>query len=376
MIAVVLILAAIYLFLISWHLLAWNRIKPVDIPSAYQAKTEISLIIPARNESSNIAACIESVLAQNYFNFEVILVNDHSTDDTLAIMESYRSSKVKLIDLITAGETGKNKSLTGKKQALSTGISTSVHKLIVCSDADCQYHPEWLSTLAASYELTGARMISAPVSYHRESGFLQHFQSLDFMGMVLYGAASLQLRWGTFANGANLAFERSFFEELGGYEGNEKYASGDDVFLMEKALEASRESVLFLRNEEAVVKTLPVDSWAAFFQQRIRWGSKTKASKSSAMKGIAAFVFVINLLILILGVAAIFNAAYLWPFVWLFFIKALADFLLLLKATSYFKRRNLLWLFLAAQPFHVIYIIWAGILANVGSYKWKDRNLR
>jgi len=369
----------VYFLLIVGHVNAWNNMEEIDIPNNYQPITNISVIIPARNEADNIRACIDSILAQNYSNFELIVVNDHSSDSTQSILNSYKSDKLKAIDLSErhSGELGEEYAdLKGKKRALSTGISTSVHKLIVCSDADCEYRPDWLATLASAYEIAGARMIAAPVVYHKESGFLQHFQSLDFMGMLIFGAGGLRMKLGTFANGANLSFERSLFDELGGYSGNEEYASGDDVFLMEKALKLDQEKVLFLRNKQAIVKTLPVEGWRAFLQQRIRWGSKTKASGNTAMKGIAAYVFVYNVMILGGAIYTFFNTNFALCFLMLFLWKFCADLFLLFRATSYFERRNLLWLFLAAEPLHVIYIVWAGLLASVGNYKWKDRNLR
>ncbi len=360
-------LGLIYAMIMLFYCKAWQSIPSFYLSDKANPQTKISVLIPARNESDCISSCIESILAQSYGNFELLVINDHSTDDTAAKILNYRDKRVKLIE----SEAG----FLGKKAALSTGISTAVNKLIVTSDADCEYHEDWLKTIAACYEEMDWRMIAAPVVFHRESSFLERFQALDFSGMILIGAASLKSGWGSFANGANFIYEKSFFHELGGFAGNESFASGDDVFLMEKAMKVSPEQVGFLKSSSATVKTLAARSWTSFLQQRIRWGSKTQASKNVKMLAVAIFVFGFNIYLLALFIASFFWSVVLGAFLIAFGCKMLSDFLLLSTACTYFQRRNLLWLFLAAQPLHIVYIVWAGILANFSTYTWKGRKL-
>ncbi len=124
----------------------WHRLPFFETP-VQQDTTPVSIIVAARNEEENIAKTIEDILAQNYDPalMEVIFIDDHSTDQTAAIIARY--PRVKLIRL-NAGTTVNSY----KKKAIDTAIAGASGKLIITTDADCSMGPKWLKTIVSYYE--------------------------------------------------------------------------------------------------------------------------------------------------------------------------------------------------------------------------------
>ena len=161
-----------------------------------------------------------------------------------------------------------------KKKAIEIAIRQSTGDLIVTSDADCVVKNTWLQNIAGFYEQYKPAFIAAPVTYYNENNFLKTFESLDFMTMQGITGAAVCKKFHAMCNGANLAYEKKVFYEVNGFKGIDTIASGDDMLLMHKIYERYPERVLYLKSKDAIVETLPAGTFAAFFNQRIRWASK------------------------------------------------------------------------------------------------------
>ena len=81
--------------------IGWYKQPVFILPKTFEPVTSISIIIPARNEANNIGACIDSILVQQYPRqlFEVIVIDDHSTDATFEIVNNYKDQNVRCIKL-------------------------------------------------------------------------------------------------------------------------------------------------------------------------------------------------------------------------------------------------------------------------------------
>ncbi|MBK8952492.1 MAG: glycosyltransferase [Chitinophagaceae bacterium] len=257
----------LYARLIVYYTRAWKMIALYKTNST-NPTTTISVIIPARNEEANIGALLQSLQQQNYPQhlFEVIVVNDHSTDNTAEIVRQF--SPVKLLQL-------KEEDINSyKKKAVETGIAAATGTLIVCTDADCVVPPGWLSAIASFKEENGSVFIAAPVVINNNSSVVQVFQAMDFMVLQGITGAAVSNNQLSMCNGANLAYEREAFYKVKGFEGIDAIASGDDMLLMHKMAKQYPGKVHYLKSTEAIVSTAAVPTWKAFFNQRIRWASK------------------------------------------------------------------------------------------------------
>jgi cellulose synthase/poly-beta-1,6-N-acetylglucosamine synthase-like glycosyltransferase len=346
--------------------------------------TKITVIIPARNEEQHIGLCLQSILNQTYPSnlFEIIVVDDHSTDRTALIVQSFNQQDIRCIALKDYVQKGLN---AYKKKAIEIAIAQSSGDLIVTTDADCTMGKNWLRTIVAFYEKYQPVFIAAPVTIDGRS-FLAIFQSLDFMTLQGITGASVYKNIHSMCNGANLAYEKKAFYEAGGFTGIDHIASGDDMLLMHKIYTRYPERVLFLKSAEAIVTTEAMSSWKKFFNQRIRWASKADAYDDKRIIAVLVLVYFFNLLLLLLPITAIFsnttfsigpvhlNIIQYWFL--LLVLKTSTELFFLFPVAVFFNRKKKLWWFPAAQPFHILYTVIAGWLGKFGSYQWKERSVK
>ena len=399
---IAIILAVLYATLLVYYRFAWQSIPNYEsgmmsvkgpktsVTSVNsQLSTLISIIIPARNESRNIRRGLDSLLAQSYPEnlFEIIVVDDHSEDETAVIVKSYADKNIKLISLKDHVADRIN---SYKKKAIEIAVAAAKGTLIVTTDADCFLPPRWLETIASFYEEKKPVFIAAPVSIDCGLRFIEIFQALDFMSLQGITGAVVSKKQMTMCNGANMAYERAAFYEVNGFAGIDNIASGDDMLLMHKMYKCYPERMLFLRSPEAIVHTAPVRSVKEFFNQRIRWAGKADKYDDKRILPVLILVYAFNWLLLVLPVIAIFynprtvihpvyfltiQVSLLETWMFLLLFKTLVELFFLFPVAKFFRKRSLLWFFPLMQPFHIFYTIVAGWLGKFGSYKWKDRKV-
>jgi len=371
------LLTLAYVVLMILYSIGWYKQSFFVLPASFQSVTTISIIIPARNEANNIKACIDSILAQKYPRplFEIIVIDDHSTDGTFDIVNSYAKENVHYLRL--ADHLQKNELITAyKKKALSIGIAQSKGALIITTDADCITPINWLQHIAALYERDKPVMIVAPVDFICNNTVVETFQSIDFMSMQGITAAAQALGLGNMSNGANLAFSKDAFNGVNGYEGIDHLASGDDYLLMMKLQKKYPGGIAYLKSKHVIVKTKPQPDWKGFFQQRIRWASKSGKYNDVALTLILLLVYLFNLSFLVLLVASIFKPFLLGIAALMLICKIIAELYYLAPVAAYFNKKRQLYIFPLLQPLHIAYIIIAGFLGFAGTYSWKGRSVK
>ena len=336
---------------------AWRALPIWEIPTDFQPKTKVSILIPARDEAENIAACLQSIGAQNYpaVLFEVIVLDDHSTDRTPEIVQSFASKNVRLIALADYIQPDETQSF--KKKALDIGIEKANGTLIVTTDADCVVQENWLNLLVSFYERNSYRFIAAPVNFYKERNALERFQSLDFLGMMGISGAGVESSWMRMCNGANLAYEKSMFQEVDGFEGITDLASGDDMLLMQKIAQRDSSAIGYLKNPEVTTFTYAKPTLASFFQQRLRWATKSSSYPERWMTVAlaAVFLFCANLLVSLL-LAIFWSKTLIWIFLISAIGKAIVDYLLLSDMTDFLSSPRFVALLLGI--FCVAYILY------------------
>ena len=382
---ITIVLLFIYASLIIYYRQSWLAIPPFDVKQSKisQPQTLISVIIPARNEENNIAACLQSIINQSYPEnlFEMIVVDDFSTDNTQKIVSLFSAKNVTIIFLKDFAEEGKLNSY--KKKAIEIGISKAKGDLIVTTDADCIVPKHWLQTISSFYESHQPVFIAAPVAYFPTSSadnpgqkFLKIFQSLDFMTLQGITGASVYKKFHSMCNGANLAYEKKIFYEVGGFAGIDAIASGDDMLLMHKIFSRYPTKVLFLKSVDAIVQTPAAQTVKEFFNQRIRWASKADKYSDKKITGVLLLVYFFNCCILLAAFLAFIQPKF---FIWLggiLITKTVVELFFLYPVATFFNKQKMLWWFPLAQPFHIIYTVLAGFLGKFGSYTWKERKVK
>ena len=177
------------------------------------------------------------------------------------------------------------------------------------------------------------------------------------------------------ANGANLAFSKEAFEAVGGYEGTTHLATGDDYLLVHKLQTAFPGAVKYLKSRKALVSTAPQPDMLSFFQQRIRWASKSGKYKDSALTAQLVLVYAVNLALLVAFLMAFTPAFYWGGFLFLVALKIGVEYYFLEPVLRYYRLSHLSLYFLFLQPFHIFYVVLAGLLGFAGKYEWKARTI-
>jgi cellulose synthase/poly-beta-1,6-N-acetylglucosamine synthase-like glycosyltransferase len=367
--------AAILLLYRKWFL----QLTPFVKPAAIKPATTFTIIIPARNEGLFIGDCLHSIVQQKYPShlFEVIVIDDHSSDNTSAIV-SQLSQQFNNIKLITLADELNGQILNSyKKKAIENAIGHATGEWIITTDADCIAPQNWLSNFDACIQLNNPVLVAAPVQYTEDGSLLQTFQALDFMVMQGVTFASVHAGFHNMCNGANLAYKKAVFFEVNGFRDIDDIASGDDMLLMNKFKKAYPNNISVLFSDESIVTTHPMSSWNSFFNQRIRWASKAEKFKSKDQKVFAVLVLVycLNVILFIMPFVAL-----LFPVYWLYWIvflsiKTIIELAFALPVAKFFKQK-FVWWFPLLQPVHIGYIVISGWLGKFGTYQWKGRNVQ
>ena len=330
-----------------------------DHPVPKNIHRKISVIVPARNESANLPTLANSLNGQRHVNFEVLIVDDHSDDDL--------ASKASAFGLKVIPNQG-----IGKKSAITTGVLAATGDIIVTTDADCSFPPDWLDNI--DNRLAGhIRMLIGAVRFDDDNTFFRRLQQVELASVMGTGISLANLGQPVMANGANLAYLRSDFVEVNGYDGNMHIPSGDDEFLMRKFIARfGKRSVRSVVGSGSVVTTLPPPDITKFISQRRRWASKWRHNESFTAKGLAVLVLVFQVVWLAALVSIMVHP------VLPVFIAVMAKVMLEgIFLDHYCRRLHMkfdLPAFLLLQIFYPFYVLYVGIGAHFSGYQWKGRN--
>lgn len=355
-------IVVIYCLLILYLWLGWERI---EVTSNEGGLPSVAVIIPVRNEEATISELLQGLDKQTYLGgLEVIVVNDHSEDNTVAIASKFEN--IKLLELVDEH---------GKKAALTYGIKTTRAEIIITTDGDCRVEPQWVEAMVSSFK-NGTQLVSGPVGFEKQSGVFHKMQVIEFASLI--GSGASLIGWGkpVMANGANIAFRRSTFVEVGGYAGNEQTASGDDIFLLHKIAQSYPGSIAFAKKEEAVVRTLSLKSIKAFWQQRKRWASKWKAYNDIQTSGVAVLVFFISLSFVAMPILVALWAFGLFGWLNLLIAKAFFDFFYLRQIIRFSGNRFNVFAFILLQVVYPLYVVLTALFSFGKTYTWKGRKVR
>jgi glycosyltransferase involved in cell wall biosynthesis len=362
MIVVLYIIISIYCLAIIALIYGFTKVNSFDY-LGIKPKTKFSIVVPFRNEAENLPILLSSFSKLNYPNdlFEVILVDDASD---LRFKINDLRFKISLIDNIRVSN-------SPKKDAISTAMQSVNSDWVITTDADCVIHKNWLSTLDNYIQLHDVSMIAGAVSYECENSFLHHFQQLDLASLQGATIGSFGLKKGFMCNGANFAYTKSFFEKLNGFEGNDGIASGDDVFLLQKAISRFPEKVHYLKSENYIVTTKPLDDWKSLFYQRVRWASKTGSYQSVFGKGLGLVVFGGNVGFLFVVCDLLFGIGNDYLLCFLLLTKFSVDFALINKTNKFLKNKTQL--FLTSSILYPFFSVSVALYSLFGKYEWKGR---
>jgi cellulose synthase/poly-beta-1,6-N-acetylglucosamine synthase-like glycosyltransferase len=366
------VLTVAYLLLVSYFAKGWANLKSPKVKSD-GFTTKVTVMIAARNEEERIHYTIEDILAQDYSKdlTEIIIVDDHSTDRTAEIIRSYADQGVKLMQL------NESQTLNSyKKKAIAKAIAISTGDLMVATDADCRMGTKWLSSIVGYYETEHPVMISAPVTYFEERSLFELLQTLEFGYLIGIGAGFLGNKRASTCNGANLAYRKDIFYEVGGFTGIDDLASGDDELLLQKVAERYPSRIAFLKLRETIVYTHAKHTLQEFLQQRRRWASKSTKYKDKKVVAFVVAIWLFNVSLLLNAGLSLYDSVFFKIFLIQSAFKYVFELVFLYPIMHFFKRPQLVLLLIVIAPIHIVYFVYVGLLGNTKKYVWKGREVK
>ena len=366
---IIMIFAALYLICIgafTYGLAILSRNHNRD--AILTKPKKVSVLIAARNEGNNIEKLLQSLYNQSFDKelFEVIIVDDHSSDATFDISEKFRESHPDMsLKILKATN-------FGKKQAILHALHTAENEVIMVTDADCELPRRWIEKMLAYYTNNDLKMLLGPVLLSPADTLFEKLQVLEHMSLIASTAGSAAIGMPVMCNGANMMYDRKSALDVEADRTDMKIASGDDMFLMEQFISRyGSQAIGFFLNREVIVKTASMPNLKAFFRQRTRWTSKTKAYTNWKIIATALTVLLFNL-----SIVFFFVAGFFMPVFWVFFVlyvilKSLIDYPIIRRISAFMKQKKLKrWMFPLEfiYPFYVVFTAFSGLFTKV---TWK-----
>jgi biofilm PGA synthesis N-glycosyltransferase PgaC len=364
----ILVFGFLYLILMFFYALGYAKVKTNSPPPN---ATHCSVIIPFRNESHNLKALVDSIknLKKPLGNTEFIFVNDFSEDNSVKLLLELLNQEF-IYEYKIIENNGK-----GKKDALTTGIQTAKHNFIVTTDADCVLHEKWLY-LIQSYKAENPKkkFWIYPVKINSAGNLFDDMQQLESAALVCMGLGAQANNIPLTANGANLAFDKDLFEQVGGYKPENTIPGGDDEFLLKRVHKLNPELIQGIKNPHTNVFSAPAKDFKSLVKQRTRWGAKVNLKRFD-LRQIVILTPLIFMTLLSLSLFLTFINPVKSLFAGLLMYKWLGDAILFLSfRKDYGMGMKKITLIILMPFYQILYMIAVAYqLWVVKKYDWKGR---
>jgi len=257
-------------FLFRFIQLALYKEKPAE-----KNQPPVSVIICARNEFENLKTYLSQVLEQDYPEYQVIVVNDCSWDESEKYLEELEE-KYKHLKVVTLAE--QERYQHGKKFALAIGIKSAAYEHLLLTDADC--YPEsnqWIKQMMSGYQ-QGSQIVIGYGAYIKQKGIINTWIRFDtaFNAMQYFSFAIARRPY--MGVGRNLSYTQSLFFKNKGFASHQHILSGDDdLFINETANRSNAEVCL---SAGSFTYSQPKTNFNDWFKQKKRHVSASKLYKS------------------------------------------------------------------------------------------------
>jgi len=214
---------------LAWQGAPLNKIS-IIVPYFLISMKRVAVIVPAHNEQQRISECIRAILNNDYPDYEVIIVDDASTDQTSSVAQSFQNiAPVRVI---------RNPERVGQAESANIGVKVSDADFVFFTGADCTPDSKWISEGVKTIDQEGVCAVEGAVFYENPFPTFHHRVPLNpFYNLHLQGSLTVPGR--DYANG-NLAVKKAAFEAVQGFD-SKRYADGrEDTHLGFRLLEKGK----------------------------------------------------------------------------------------------------------------------------------------
>ncbi len=232
------------------------------------AQPFVSVVVAARNEAPSLPVLLDSLLAQTYRDYEVIVVDDRSADATPTILAEYQAGDERLrVERIADVPAGR----TPKMHALGQGVRAAGGALLLFTDADCSVPPGWIAGIVTCFE-PDVGVVAGYVGLRAvHNTWLEHVQAMDYFAMMATTAGATKLGQPIGGSGANIAYRRAAYDQAGGFDDMPLSAVADDMLLLQHVLDRTSWRAVFCDDPRTFIETDAEPTLRQLLNQRVRW---------------------------------------------------------------------------------------------------------
>jgi len=257
----------------------------------------VSVLVCAKNESKNLSVLIPKLLEQDFPKYEIVLINDASTDNTLEVMETFneQNDNIKIVDVKNIEAFWGN-----KKYALTLGIKASTYDFLLFTDADCVPDTnQWIKSMSSNFS-NKKTIVLGYSGYRKNKGSLLNM-------LIRYETTLTAIQYLAFAQlgmpymdvGRNLAYRKDEFFHTNGFMSHMNIKSGDDDLFVNQV--ATKHNTTINLNKESFTTSKPETSLKKWFRQKRRHVTTAKHYKT-IHKGVLSLFYISQLSFWVLGI--------------------------------------------------------------------------
>lgn len=238
-------------------------------------KIAVSVIICAKNEAENLQQFLPLIIQQEYPDFEIVLINDASHDNTLNIMESFakKNRNIKIVNVENIEVFWGN-----KKYALTLGIKAATNDFLLFTDADCKpVSKHWIATMSRHFSNTKSIVIGYGAYKKKKGSFLNKLIRYETLLTAIQYFSYAKFGVPYMAVGRNLAYRKEEFFKVKGFMSHMNIRSGDDDLFVNQVANSVNTTICF--SKDSFTESLPETSFKDWFKQKRRHISTSKYYK-------------------------------------------------------------------------------------------------
>ncbi|MGJ1228717.1 glycosyltransferase [Sphingobacterium siyangense] len=350
------LLIQLYYILFVYSKLSSYQIEPVQEGTEFPP---LSVIICAHNEQDNIPEFLPSILNQDYPNFEVIVVNDFSTDNTPWILHDFEA-KYPHLKIVDIKEHIRLKH--GKKFAVSMGIKASKHQTLVFTDADCApQSDQWLKKIAAAFRPETEIVLGYSPYFKKKSllNLLIRFETshtaMSYFSYALKGDAYMGV-------GRNMAYKKDLFFRNKGFAAHMHIKSGDDDLFVNQ--NANPTNVNIALAAESIVYSEPKATWRSYYKQKARHSGASTIYKKRHQRMLGTqLVSAVFFYIALIATAIAFPMYWYVP-VTAYLLRLIAQWIIFANIYKKLEVKELIWWLPLVDFIYYFYICINGIFSR------------
>ena len=334
-----------------------------------KATPSVSVVVPMRNEEEFAQRTLEALAAQDYAGeWEVICVDDRSTDSTRQILEDFAKTHERFRVLSLPQDLPQIAS--PKKRALESAFKIAKNEVLLTMDADCIPRKSWITSMAGRFN-DGICIVQGPKQNNGSRTMPHLYQKLETLGYTAMEAAGFSLGHPIVASAACLAYKKELFFKVGGFGDLINLSSGDDDMLIHKMMKIEGTKVCYNLDKDAVIETAPVHTWKQLFNQRARWSSNGTSYESKAYVLLLTLIYTYYIWMFLSPWCVAFLDC---PWEWCVFSilpKFVVDFIFLSIAAWKLHVKRKMFAFIPVELIQIPMIVFCVPAGITGMFRWK-----